>query len=316
MKRMKQFAFLTLIGVLFLAACAPPATPAPVDVNELNTAIAHTAAVAMALSQAAASPTQLTFTPTASITPSATLGSDIPTLTFTPTVEGIPTPPVPIISVSVSTNCRSGPGKVYDYQSALVVGKVAEILATEPTGKYWLIHSPDEPDKLCWVWGQYATIAGDTSQLPVYTPPPTPTRTNTPSGTSVSGTQTAAATIVPPKVADFELTYIGKDNCGANWWVEFNLKNVGDFALHSVLVSVFDSDTHTTVKSTTNGFPAVNGCAAPDLQDFVLQGASVVVSAPAFSYDMTGHEIELTVNACSKNGQTGTCKKHKIEFVP
>lgn len=53
------------------------------------------------------------------LTPTATL---VPTLPFTPTAE------TPLITVSVDTNCRSGPGKVYDMVGALLVGEVADIL--------------------------------------------------------------------------------------------------------------------------------------------------------------------------------------------
>jgi hypothetical protein len=27
----------------------------------------------------------------------------------------------------------------------------------------------------CWLWGRYAQVSGDVSQIPVFTPPPTPT---------------------------------------------------------------------------------------------------------------------------------------------
>ena len=39
---------------------------------------------------------------------------------------------------------------------------------------YWIVNNPDRPGE-CWLWGQYASVSGDTSSLPVRTPPPTPT---------------------------------------------------------------------------------------------------------------------------------------------
>ncbi|TAK13485.1 MAG: hypothetical protein EPO32_05310 [Anaerolineae bacterium] len=97
----------------------------------------------------------------------------VPAATFTSTVG------VPLVSVSVDTNCRIGPGNVYDYRGALLVGEVAEIVAVDPSGNYYYIPNPDGSG-YCWVWAEYATVEGSTAGLPVYTPPPTPTPTYTP----------------------------------------------------------------------------------------------------------------------------------------
>ena len=39
---------------------------------------------------------------------------------------------------------------------------------------YWIINTPGSSGT-CWLWGQYATISGDTGGLPEMIPPPTPT---------------------------------------------------------------------------------------------------------------------------------------------
>jgi len=65
----------------------------------------------------------------------------------------------------------------------VVVGKYS-------VGNYWIINNPDSSGT-CWLWGQYATVTGNTAGLPEYTPPPTPTPTNTP-------TPTATPTLAPP----------------------------------------------------------------------------------------------------------------------
>ena len=111
-------------------------------------------------------------------TPPADEPTTVPGLTPTPTTSS-----VPYISVSVSTNCRTGPGKVYDYVGALIVGEEAEIVAREATGYFWYIRNPDGFTEFCWVGNQYASIRGDTSALPVLTPPATPT----PVSGSISG---------------------------------------------------------------------------------------------------------------------------------
>src|SRR5512132_2711076 len=44
------------------------------------------------------------------------------TLTPTPTITLTPTSAVPTVSVSENTNCRTGPGVVYDLVGALLIG--------------------------------------------------------------------------------------------------------------------------------------------------------------------------------------------------
>ena len=107
------------------------------------------------------SPATATFTLTPDNTATATI-------TLTPTQEK------PMISVSVDTNCRKGPGKIYDWIGALMVGEQAEVVGRSMDGQYWVIKNPDQAGN-CWLWGNYANVTGPTSGLPQYTQPPTPT---------------------------------------------------------------------------------------------------------------------------------------------
>jgi len=81
----------------------------------------------------------------------------------------------PMLSVSLDTNCRFGPGEVYDYLGAIVVGEEALVTGKLADESFWYIENPDAPPPHCWVWGMYASISGDKSGIPVLTPPPTPT---------------------------------------------------------------------------------------------------------------------------------------------
>ena len=112
-------AALLLVGL----ACANlPAFSTP-DTGVISTSAAQTviAGLTQNAMQAVPSATStVTFTsepPTS--TPTETL---TPTQTLTATVTLTPTPLVPLISVSTPTNCRNGPGKVYDMEGALLVG--------------------------------------------------------------------------------------------------------------------------------------------------------------------------------------------------
>ena len=91
-----------------------------------------------------------------------------PTITFTPTRS------VPVVTVSRSTNCRTGPGQDYDRIGALTVGQEAEVIARNADSSYWIIRNPNRAGE-CWLWGFYATVEGPTANLPVWEPPSTPT---------------------------------------------------------------------------------------------------------------------------------------------
>ncbi len=106
-----------------------------------------------------------------------------PAITPTPTITLTPTLSVPMVSVSVNTNCRTGPGKVYDWLGALLVGEQAEVMARSADGQYWVIRNPDNNGGLCWLWGNYATVEGPIVNLQVWDPPPTPTPTRDWDGT-------------------------------------------------------------------------------------------------------------------------------------
>lgn len=98
----------------------------------------------------------------------------VPTFTLTATITLTPTLSTPMVSVSVDTNCRTGPGKIYDYIGALLVGEEAEVVGQSMDGLYWIIKNPDRAGE-CWLWANYATVNGPIAGLPKYTPPPTPT---------------------------------------------------------------------------------------------------------------------------------------------
>jgi hypothetical protein len=101
--------------------------------------------------------------------PEAAAPSDTPEPTATATLGP------PMLSVSVDTNCRFGPGDVYDFLGALLVGEEALVTGKLSDESFWYIENPDAPPPYCWVWGMYASIRGDKSGIPILTPPPTPT---------------------------------------------------------------------------------------------------------------------------------------------
>lgn len=124
-----------------------------------------------------------TQTPTLVLTDTAVsssaIPSDIPTSVITPTSV------VPLVQVSVPTNCRTGPGVIFDQVSVLNVGKQVEIIGQDDFGYYWVVNNP-EGSGTCWLWTKYATVTGDTVNLPVWASPPLPTSAPSPTPGAVT----------------------------------------------------------------------------------------------------------------------------------
>lgn len=231
--------------------------------------------------------------------------TSVPTPTLTVTLDFTATPFISLISVSTPTNCRSGPGKAYEMEGALLVGEFAEVYGRDPTGNYWYVRNPDSGPEYCWVWGKYATLSGPALLLPVFTPPPTPTPTFTPS-----------PTLTPTPSPNFKAEYAGLDTCNATWWVEVKLKNKGSVPFKSVNISVRDKATDVVMVNLADGFTNMDGCLSRAIQDTLGFGDTYLLSAPAFAYDPTGHEIVLVITLCSDTGQKGMCATGKIIFTP
>ncbi len=117
---------------------------------------------------AQATETMATNTPVSLITAT-------PSLAVSPTHDITATPNKPMVSVSVDTNCRTGPGQAYDIVGALLVGETTEVTGKNTSSGYWIVKNPDKPTSTCWLWGEYATVAGNQSSLAEISIPPTPT---------------------------------------------------------------------------------------------------------------------------------------------
>ena len=158
MNKKRQFTFLLMIMLVLLQACnLPNSAPQEPDLA-------------------------LTITAQALLLQSGTpaLNTETPTPQFTATITLTPTPGVPTVTVSQNTNCRTGPGTQYGIVGALLIGETAEVVGKNSSvPNYWVIKLPNGSNT-CWLWGEYATISGNTANLPEITVPPTPTPTATP----------------------------------------------------------------------------------------------------------------------------------------
>jgi hypothetical protein len=295
----KSTPILLSVTVLLLVslACALPSVPIATqdpnqDPNSISTAIGQTIVAALTQTAGAVLPVSSVDSPTAA----QTFTPEPPTVTLTETLSPTPiftaTPLVPQISVSVATNCRVGPGRVYDRVGALLVGEVAEVIGRDPTGNYWYIRNPDRTNGFCWLWGEYATLTGNFAVLPMFTPPPTPT-----------------------PAPGFDASYDGLETC-VGWWVDIDLTNTGGIAFESISLTVRDTDTDAVVFQSTDTFTAIDGCLGSSTNDILPLDATRTVSSPPFAYNPTGHELRATITLCSGNGQNGMCVTEVINFTP
>jgi hypothetical protein len=281
----------TVLLTVSLACGLPsiPVTGPTMDANALGTAIMQTMIVAATQTGAAVLPIDIvsSSTPTLTLEPSLT-----PSATLSPTPLFTNTPLVPLVMVSKDTNCRVGPGIVYDRIGALMVGETAEVLGRDPTGRYWYIKNPDKNNGYCWLWGEYATMSGNTGVLPVYTPPATPT-----------------------PAPNFEARFDGLESC-VSWWLNIELTNTGGIAFQSISLTIQDMQTDAELSLYAEEFTAKDGCHGSSTKDVLNPEERFTVSTPAFAEDPNGHKMRATITLCSAPGQKGMCVTKVIKFTP
>jgi hypothetical protein len=233
----------------------------------------------------------------------AALATSTPEFTFTPSLFPTQTftltPTVPMISVSVNTNCRTGPNTGYERLGTLAVGEQAEVVGRTPLSDSLIIKLPSTPPITCWLWTKYATLTGDISGLPVFPIPPTPTPrlTETPQN-------------------GFTLTYVSTDTCGGDYYIKFQIANTGGLTWESDLVKVTDKNTSVLVKISRDNFPYYSSTCDENADQNLEPGEVGFTTSGAFTTNPHGHAMSATITLCSKNGLDGTCLEQTITFTP
>ncbi|MFH1183765.1 MAG: SH3 domain-containing protein [Chloroflexota bacterium] len=311
MRTLRRTSLLIFAVLLAATACVVPNITITDPVAEATLQALTVDAAVRATQQAAgpgsasASPSALPTTsptaseiasPTSSAVPSLTPS---PTTTPTPVVIASPTPVVPMMSVSVATNCRRGPGKLYPIVGALLAGETAQVYARDPSANYWYIPNPDSPGDHCWVWGEYATFSGFTSTLPMFTPPPTPTATPT-----------------PTPAPGFDASYDGLVWCTSAWWTQIAVENTGLLTFRSLEFTLKDIDLDISVSDEADNFVDRPNCSSSTSKVSLESGQTVVISSPALDNDPGGHRLRARITLCSKTGQDGECVTETITFKP
>jgi len=277
--------------LIALAACYPGLLP-PSNVSPgepttdpqllIGQAVTQTFGAQTQIAQAVQQTMAAMVTETPSLTPS-------PSFTFTPEIARV--------TVSVQTNCRTGPGVVYDILGVLPVGQSAEVIGRNASGDTWVIRLPSNPAIICWLWGQNATVSGNITGLTIYTPPPTPT-----------------------PAPGFTVSYLQTVTCAGMYAFRFQLVNNGGVTWKSNRVEVNDLTSATTKSFTDDYFTDYTGCGPFANQYSDLEpGESGVTgnwSTGLLNYNPAGHNITATFTLCSQDGMAGICTSKSISFTP
>jgi hypothetical protein len=310
MHPLQRTSLLVISILLAVTACVIPNVTITDPVAQATIMAATIDAAIRGTSQAAPSALVNTaeVTPSATVTASATtsptatpLPTDTATVTASPTLGVIssPTSVAVMISVSVPTNCRSGPGKAFPIEGALLVGDEAEVLGRDPTGAYWYIPNPDEPGDFCYVWGEYATFTGFAGAVQVFTPPPTP-----------------LPTLTPTPSPGFGISYEGLVGCSGTWWTRMEIENTGSLTFRSMEFILIDLDLDTEDVDESDGFVDRSNCSSSSSKVSLAPGDSLMVSSPNLSNDPDNHNMRARIKLCSQTGPSGECVTKTFNFKP
>ena len=270
---LQKTVFSTLL-LIALAACNP-VVAAPGNGSSSGPTTDPQVLIGQAVSQTSDAQTQIagavqqTVAAMVTDTPEKPSETPLPTFTFTPEI--------PRVSVSVETNCRSGPGTAYEVLGFLPVGQTAEVVGRSASSDNWIIKLPSNPAITCWLWGNYASVTGNTEALPVIIPPPLPT-----------------------PAYNFNMQFVGLDRCSEMRYVRISLTNTGNVAWESFQIYIIDQTT-SDISSTLSLdiFPDAFTCGETTILLDLTPGESGIIYSFGFNHDLPGHQIHASVTLCT-----------------
>jgi len=278
------------LGLALLACNFPQLAGPQVDEAATETLVALASQIAPTLEPLEATPTQAARVQTES--PAAT---DTPSPSSTPTITPTDTPSIPIARLSQNTNCRSGPGTIYDIEYIAMAGEDLTIIARSSVPNYVIIEIPGMPGQSCWLWTQYAETTGDTSGLPVRTPPPTPTP---------QPTETPALA--------FSISQADISLCSGKEYLEIQINNAGPATIESFSYQARDLDNNETASGQGNIFKGNTGC-LPLMQPSIAPSGSAYVGVGPFT-SFAGHTVRVTMTACAADDLGQQCSQVRRDF--
>jgi hypothetical protein len=292
MKNRSPLVILSIVAILALAACSTAATQQTVSTADLQTLVALSIAqtqLAGTVTAVAQNGSSTAINPTP---PAMSLAEATSTPTLTPAALTSATPEGVWLDINQNTNCRIGPTSSFAVVNVMEKGRHLQAVGRSTINGYYYVINPALTNSFCWIWNQYATISGDTSSLPVYTPQSSPT-----------------PTLTPTPIADLAVSYIGVTACGTDYSLRLNVVNTGSTTWRSVKMIVTDNTTSTVFTHSADLFYGYNGCTSDATQADLTQGESSYLSnyAPGqLTYNPAGHSLTVTLIVYSADGLTGT----------
>jgi hypothetical protein len=215
----------------------------------------------------------LTALPTETLEPSATA-----------TVE------VPKAQVNRESNCRTGPGGLYNLVATYQAGQILDVVAKDLGSAYWFVQNPDKPEEQCYVMAQNVTVEGDTSALPKFTPQPSPT---------------------PPPY--FEAKFKKIDICNGNKFANFSVENTGSVIFRSAYIKVTDTKANKSAEQALNVFDLYVGCTlAKNISPLDPGDTGYVPSAP-LNWNVHEDKLRASIMLCSEKDLKGICVTRTVE---
>jgi uncharacterized protein YgiM (DUF1202 family) len=295
-KKFPRMLLSLVVGLLLVTSACIPIMPEAVNQATLEAGVERTL-TALSIFQTATAlvePADATPTPvstdtvqptateaTATSLPSATQagGTSTPPATVTP---GVGDGDLPTVSVSIATNCRSGPDRSFDLLGGLLPNESARVVGQAPSLNYYVIENPDGPGT-CWLWGGYATISGNISNVPVVTaptPPATP-RISTSVNIACYTGPSEAMDVVGILDAGQSAEIIGR-TYGTIWWLINNPDGAGRCWISSQNASVSGNLGAPPVVPTPQGVPQATN--TPALTSTAISGGSGAYSCTITQY--------------------------------
>jgi hypothetical protein len=308
---LKSFACL-LAGLALLAGCNFPIfgpAPSVLDPDGMKTAAVETLqALSQERTQQAPPPTSPpspTSAPTATFALAPTSGE--PPITATeatliPSLTPLASPsPIPISTSGFvllriigleATNCRTGPGPLYEIVGYLNKDQEATAYGRNDASTWWYITHPTRDGEFCWVWAQTTEVIGETANLEIITPSPIPITTS------------------------FTASFDQVNVCGSARLFIFRIENTGTQTLVWANIQVKDLATEKVVAGPENQntpFMSSAGACAPTMSE--LPGRSRAYSYIRQSVEIkSGTRLRAFIILCTDMNQGGVCVEQRVTF--
>jgi hypothetical protein len=156
------------------------------------------------------------------------------------------------------------------------------------------VASPTGGGAFCWLWGQYATVQGNTANLEVVQAPPPPTPSTTEARVSVS--------------------YDNVHTCGDDV-VTIRVDNTGGVAFTSARVTVRDLISNEVLGQSSGSGPFLPSPAdCPPGNTQLNPGETAYIAAPLDIIPPSGTETRAIVLLCTEGALAGACEDMRVEF--